>query len=174
METWKPIENYNGFYSVSNFGRAISHRHQWGKRKTPRIMKQHPDQKGYLMINLCKKGIHKTHRVAVLVAKHFIGERPLGLTINHKDFNKINNHVSNLEYVTNLENMRHAIKNNPNRKIRKGEEIHHLVKFNEKQIKRIRKLFKNYKYTYTSLGKKFNVWGSTIERIINRKTWKHI
>mgnify|MGYP001605570292 CR=1 FL=1 len=174
MENWKPIEGYEGHYDISNYGRVKGYIY-WGYkiRKEPRILNQWPDEKGYLMVNLCKYGKCKTHRVAVLVAKYFIGPRPKGLTINHKDFNKVNNHVSNLEYITNLENLLHGYKHNHNRKTRKGEGVH-LAKFTEKEIHNIRKIHSKNNITFTETAKKYNVHPQTIGKIVRRLTWKHI
>ena len=61
---------------------------------------------GYLRVKMNNKS-HEIHRI---VAKFFIGERPNGMCVNHKDGNKLNNSPSNLEYVTIAENIHHAVK----------------------------------------------------------------
>lgn len=65
--------------------------------------------RGYYSYVLCAVG-SKPRRIAtaLLVAEAFIGARPDGMTINHKDGNKTNNHWSNLEYCSSLDNVRHA------------------------------------------------------------------
>jgi hypothetical protein len=69
--------------------------------------------KGYQSVKLDGKNVY----VHKLVAKCFIGERPNETTINHKDGNKQNNHYSNLEYISNEENYKHALKNGLKRNI---------------------------------------------------------
>src|ERR1700738_3197244 len=69
----------------------------------------------YLKVNLSVDGVQRTFRVAHLVARTFIGQRPAALDgqridINHKDLNKQNNSDWNLEYVTQLDNINHALK----------------------------------------------------------------
>lgn len=106
MEIWKAIEGTKGFIEVSNEGRVRSL-----LRGTPRILKTSIDSKGYHRIRVTiereKKGF-KLHRE---VAKAFIPNPYNKPQVNHKDGNKNNNSVSNLEWVTNKENVHHAIKN---------------------------------------------------------------
>lgn len=102
-EIWADIIGYENLYSVSNLGRIVSH--QWGKH---RILRQRTSHKGYLRVNLSKNGQMKTYVVHQLVAKHFL-ENPQGLTeINHKDENKLNNNVNNLEWCTRKYNVNYG------------------------------------------------------------------
>lgn len=118
MEIWKSIPNYEGLYEVSNIGRIKSlerivycteksKRHQSEKILSPEITR-----KGYLRIGLCNHGT-KRFLVHVLVAHAFMGVSTL--RVNHKDLNKANNHINNLEYLTERENNHHyqKSKNNP-------------------------------------------------------------
>lgn len=93
MEIWKEIEGYEGLYEVSNLGNVKS----LNKRKG-RILKPAKNNKGYLYVNLFKQGKVKKHFVHRLVAKAFI-ENPDNLPqVNHKDEDKTNNNISNLEF----------------------------------------------------------------------------
>lgn len=67
---------------------------------------------GYLQVHLYhnRQRIQKT--IHSLVADKYLGPCPAGMEINHKDGNKLNNHPSNLEYVTHKENIRHAVRTN--------------------------------------------------------------
>jgi hypothetical protein len=110
---WKDVTirggKYVGKYEVSDRGQirsAVNGRFQGSK--PGRILKQVPDKRGYLRVNLWFNSRGSLTRVHKIVAEAFLGERPEGLTINHIDGNKVNNHVENLEYVTNKENARHA------------------------------------------------------------------
>ena len=64
---------------------------------------------GYLMVSLMEKGKLKNKTVHILLCEAFIGTRPINMPqINHKDGNKLNNDLSNLEYCTALHNIQHA------------------------------------------------------------------
>jgi hypothetical protein len=105
---WVAIEGYEGIYAVSDTGEVMSMNYK--KSKLPGIMTLQI-RRGYLSAYLCKKGQkERWGTVHTLVAHHFIGPRPHGMTINHKDGVKTNNRVENLEYCTPSENSKHAFK----------------------------------------------------------------
>ena len=103
-EVWKDIENYEGYYQVSNLGRV--------KSKTREVvycngnkhiyygfeLKQSLDTNGYKTVCLCKDNSPKTFKVHRLVAQAFIDNPNNYGYINHKDENKTNNHMNNLEW----------------------------------------------------------------------------
>ena len=92
-EIWCPIKGYEGFYGVSDKGRVRSL-----KSGKERILKPGSDKDGYLQVGLYKNGEKKMCKVHRLVAQTFI-PNPDNLTeVNHKDEDKINNKVSNLEW----------------------------------------------------------------------------
>lgn len=113
-EIWKPIEDYEGIYEVSSFGRVRSldrliHRKRRGSCVYPGIM-LNPSitHKGYESVDLRKHGNRKNEVVHRLVAKQFIPRIANKPQVNHIDGNKRNNKVSNLEWVNNSENQLHA------------------------------------------------------------------
>lgn len=101
QEIWKPIDNYEDLYEVSNFGRVFSH-------KRNRILRS-GDYHGYKSVYLSKDGVRKKYFVHRLVAQMFI-ERSAddGELINHIDNNPSNNTVDNLEWCTQSQNIKHA------------------------------------------------------------------
>jgi hypothetical protein len=105
MEIFKEIKGYEGLYQISNLGNIKS-----TVRTKDRILKKAFDKCGYQIVSLCLNKKKSTKTVHRLVALNFLGESKL--QVNHKDCNKSNNKIENLEYVTALENIRHAIKNN--------------------------------------------------------------
>ena len=96
-EGWKDIEGCDNLYQISTFGRVKSL--NFGKQK---ILRQGVSGRGYLVVCLYKNGTKKTINVHQTVAEIFLNHTPCGmqLVVNHKDFNRQNNHVSNLEIIT--------------------------------------------------------------------------
>ena len=113
-EIWKEIEGYGGAYSVSNFGNVLSNERtvRYGNqiRTVPKhLMEKRDNGHGYLIVQLNKNNKRKNHYVHRLVALAFIGPSPsAGHEVNHKDFNKQNNNVDNLEWMTSAENSRYS------------------------------------------------------------------
>lgn len=103
-EIYKDINNYYGFYKISNFGHIKSF-----KGKTQRLLKQYQDKNGYKHVSLSNNNTIKTFQVHRLVCLHFI-ENNEKLVVNHKDGNKSNNNINNLELVSQKENILHSFR----------------------------------------------------------------
>jgi hypothetical protein len=103
MEMWKDITGYEGLYQVSSLGkiRSISH----DKELIPRKSK-----KGYLMARLSKSGIIKQYKIHRLVAIEFLPNPDNKTEVNHINYVKMDNRLSNLEWNTSLENNKHRSK----------------------------------------------------------------
>jgi hypothetical protein len=114
MEVWKDIAGYEGLYQVSNMGRvktmARLHREDRPYVKKERVMKPPVNSVGYPQVALYKNKKGVIHSVHKLVATAFIERLPEHQVVNHKDGNKQNNLVSNLEWCTYSHNHRHAIR----------------------------------------------------------------
>ena len=110
---WKDISGFEGLYKVSDCGQVKSLPRKGSLKE--RILKLGLNNSGYHHVCLCKDGKQKTFQVHRLVALAFLdGDNTL--TVNHIDECKANNHVSNLEYLSNTDNIRAWNKNNPERK----------------------------------------------------------
>lgn len=114
-EVWKPVVGYEGLYEVSNKGRIKSLKRStvtkegWVQNVHGGICKQKDTRDGYKEVTLFKNGKPKSIRTHRLVAFAFLGKPTDDRTeVNHKDGNKKNNSVSNLEWVTSSENQLHA------------------------------------------------------------------
>lgn len=102
-EVWKDITGYDFPYRISNTGKVFS-------VKKNKLFRLQINRKGYNCVILYKDGRPKTKLVHRLVAEYFIGNSN-DLQVNHKDGNKLNNCVSNLEYLNNEDNRLHAYVN---------------------------------------------------------------
>lgn len=122
-EVWKDIVEWEEFYEVSNFGRirakqrvmfydknlgrGIEKKTVYEKIRKPKLNKH----TGYLMVGLNGKGKSTNITIHSAVAKSFIGLYKKGYCVNHKDGNKLNNNLENLEITTNSYNCIHAFRN---------------------------------------------------------------
>lgn len=150
-------------YEVSNTGIIKSL-----KNNRVKILKPGIDKYGYQRVDICRNNKAKHYLVHKLVALCFIENQHNKCCVNHKDGNKLNNHVSNLEWCTIQENTIHAAKNklfpdnsgsnNGHAKLRKSD-ILEIRKSNESPYK---------------IGPKYNVSPATIYDIRKRRSWSHI
>ena len=108
-EIWKDIVGYEGLYQVSNLGRVKSYKRMGTNGG---ILKKSFFKQGYEKTILAKNNKLKTFKTHRLVAIAFIPNQNNFPQVNHKDGNKLNNCVDNLEWTTAKENTIHAHKNN--------------------------------------------------------------
>ena len=99
-EIWKPKKDYEGLYEVSNFGRVKSLGNGNSNNSKERVLKPVKVKGGYLQVHLSKNGKRKMFLVHRLVAEAFIPNTDNLPFINHKDEDKTNNSVENLEWCT--------------------------------------------------------------------------
>jgi hypothetical protein len=173
---WKDIKGFEGHYQVSSDGRIRSlDRIVITKRGFPKPYRGQElvqsINNGYPQLTLHLSGKSKPRMVHSLVAYAFLGERPEGMEINHINGIKTDNRVSNLEYLTPLENTRHAI--NMGLVVRKKGEESSNNKLTEKEVLVVRQLLAQ-KNSDASIARSFGVHYSTIRAIRVRKSWGHL
>ena len=105
-EEWKDIKGYEGKYQVSNLGRIKSLNYNHTKKE--KILDIKPRKDGYMYVGLFKNGKRKSFKVHRLVAEVFIENPNKYPVINHKDENKSNNCISNLEWCTHKYNVNYG------------------------------------------------------------------
>lgn len=158
--TWYLVEGYPN-YMVSDYGEVIN-------TNTMRILRK-DNRKGYFSVRLSKDNESKAFSVHRLVATAFLGNPYKLPQVNHKDGDRENNYVGNLEWCTQEFNLRHQQENglcpkgqaNGNSKLTESEVIS-IIKLN------------NGKLTRKEVAKKFNCSADNIGQIWKNKTWKHI
>jgi hypothetical protein len=169
-EEWRVVPGYEDSYAVSNLGRVkrikksckhISNKLlAWGGKKTH-----------YPHVTLFVNGTKKCFTVHGIVARAFLGPCPEGKEVNHKDGNKRNPRLTNLEYITNSENKRHAIETGL-RVALKGSEMTQSI-LDEQTVIEICKALQRGE-SQTSIATRFKVSNVTISDIDRGVTWKHV
>lgn len=161
-ELWRNIVGYKE-HQISTFGRIKSF-----YKGRVKILKPFVDKDGYLQIALTRSKKFKVHR---LVAQAFISNPNAKPQINHIDGNKMNNHVGNLEWCTDRENNRHAIKMKLRTYSRNSNRA-----LTDKQVKWCRSVHIPFdeKFGSTALAKIFGISQVSMNNLLKRKTYKDI
>jgi predicted XRE-type DNA-binding protein len=176
MEIWKDVKGYEDYYSVSNTGKILS------KRKN-KLLSFGDNGRGYLFVNFYnEKGIKRfyVHRI---IALSFLDNKENKTQVNHKDCNKSNNNIDNLEWNTADENIKHAVKNKrfytsefqkqQTSKANRGSNSK-VSKLKEKQVVLIKKYLKLNKYTQKQIAEMFGTTTANVGAIKRNKSWVHI
>lgn len=173
QEEWRPVPGHDG-YEVNNVGgvrskeRIVELANRWGpcSRKVPAKALRPFTHRGYLVVKLGRPnlafGVHR------LVAWAFIGPQVDGMTVNHKDGNKLNNSPSNLEYVTAVDNVLHAHRTGLTRC--RGSQNGRST-LTEEDVSKIKA---DTTASPKSLAHRFGCREYTIRRIRNGEQWKHV
>lgn len=106
----KPVNGFNGEYTISDTGEVYSEYFRNNHARIKRRMRMKPNDNGcgYKYVQFCINGKRKRAYIHRLVAEHFLGIPSDGQVVNHKDHNRANNHVSNLEWMSQAENVRYS------------------------------------------------------------------
>lgn len=158
MEIWKPIPEFEQYYLCSNIGQIKNIR-------TNKLLSQYKNR--YCNVTLSKDKVHipmGVHRIVAMTFLENLNNKPY---VNHKDGNRYNNNVSNLEWVTAKENSEHAISTGLH-KI-KGVE-HPLNKLSEENVLFIF----NSELICKKLAEMFNISPSTCASIKSGRLWNHL
>ena len=172
-EIWKDIINYEEIYQVSNLGRvrSLDRINHYNRKIKGKIINPYKHRE-YKRVTFYKIRIRHDFLVHRLVAKHFILNPENKPYINHIDGIPYNNNVNNLEFCTQLENVRHAYKIGLTNNL--GENNWN-SKLTLKDVKTILKLSITEKKTILEISKIFAQFNyKTLEGIINRRRWKWV
>lgn len=173
-EIWKEIENSNGAYEISSFGRIRSFYKRVAllsfidKNIIPKILSPVKWNSGYLSIILRINGKSIGRSIHRLVAVAFLGKPSSSyLQVSHNDGNRLNNRMDNLSWLSAKEN--HSLKKEHGT-LMHGDN-HYRSKLSFKKVSKIRELFKKGD-SVKSLSEKFDVRTGNIYKVINNKSWK--
>jgi hypothetical protein len=160
IEVWKFIPGYEA-YEVSSFGRV--------RRFKTKKQKAFCEKRGYLHVLLWKNNKGKSFAVHRLVLFAFVGMSPIGYVGAHLNGKSHDNRLSNLKWITPMENEKHKAIHGTKLFAEKTPS----AKLKNKQILEIRKLRKTG-MTHLAISKLFGVHEATIRSILIGKSWKDI
>ena len=172
MEYWKAIVGYEGLYEVSDLGhvrsldRIVDGPRQASYKIRGRAMKPYLSR-GYLRLQLCKHGIVTKHQVHILVMRAFVGPVPRGKECNHKNTQRDDPRLDNLEY---LEKSKNRATRFGHHNVGSEHGRHKLIESNVKEIKLMLKAHK----TLSVIAGHFKVSIPTISMIRCNRTWRHV
>lgn len=167
-----PVFGYEGYYEVTENGDIFSVRTYYNKqkktsRKVDIKLKPQPNHNGYLSQMFSVNDKHRLIKVHRVVWESFNGKIKEGMQINHKDGNKTNNNLNNLEVVTPKENSQHAWKTGLSKKVYGRKTSNCILDF--EQVKQIREMYSSGK-SQSELGRIFGVHQTNIHYIVHNKT----
>lgn len=190
-EVWKDVVGYEGIYQVSNFGkirsvdRHVTYYNTFANKECVKflrgkVLKLQVSKHGYYTIcatTLDRDTVRKTISVHRIVAEAFLKNPENKPTVNHKNGNKLDNSVLNLEWATVSENVQHAYDSGLAHSVislftRRGED-HHKVKLNNSDISRIKEL-RAEGLKLKEISSMYSVSFSLISQICRGEIWKHL
>lgn len=178
-EIWKNISGWEGYYQISNLGRVRSLDrlivNSIGRKYFLKgiVLKNITPKNHYPYVCLRKNGLNIPQSIHRLIAEYFIPNPENKPQVNHKDGNKHNYNIKNLEWSTAKENSQHA-RDNGLQKTIKGDKCVYAKLTDEKvlAIKRLHRI--NPKFHRSNLALKLNVNVNTIVSIIKNRNWNHL
>lgn len=169
IETIITYKNVN--YIINTEGKIFSTKN-CGRGKYHQELKQRLDGDGYWSVTVGDNQHRTRVRVHRLVALAFLPNPHNLPEVDHKDNNKCNNHVNNLQWITSFDN-KSKIPFDVRSKSHQGNK-NGRAKFTNEQICEIRKLYESGIYTISALAKKYQAGWSTISHIVKNETWAHV
>lgn len=167
-EVWVRVKGFEDSYEVSNKGRcrsldrrvvsSVGTRFSKGQILITDVLRD------YHYVRLSRNQNKTKYSMHQLVALHFIPNPKNKPQVNHKDGDKSNNCVQNLEWVTDLENKIHAFENG----------LHSCAKLKPKDVRSIRKHLKETNLTQKEIADKHSICQSVVSRIKNNNYWSHV
>ena len=167
-----------GDISVDEEGRVWRHGKRVGNTFSPYPEPRRIDHATALGYRVVKLTIRRGKRInasahGIQWVKHN-GPIPAGLEINHKDMDKANNRIENLELVTHSENLLHCAKNHPTWATSNAGEKSYLTKLTVEDVRFIREEVASGRATRTQMARRFGITQPAVSQIVSRKRWKNV
>ncbi len=161
MEIFKDIEGYDGVYQITNTGKVFNTKRMiflkgFGSGKN----------QGYISFRLCKNSKHKNFYLHRLLAIHFIPNPNNHSDVHHINDIKTDNRIENLMWIDKIEHCSISPKGYGLKNVN--------GKLNNEQVLEIRKMYIPYNTTYQDIANIYNVSMNTVQKIIQKKTFKYL
>jgi len=179
-EIWKPVVGFEGFYEVSSLGRVRSldrttttrgNKIKPYKRSWKGRILSHSFIEGYPSVILYKESEPHTLRIHRGVLSAFLRLPKSGEVCMHLDHCRSNNHLTNLKWGTQRENMQQSVDDG---KLCKGEDKP-FAKLSNTDVQEIKSLLRDgSRLTHREIGKRYGVTVGVISNINTGRAWKHI
>ena len=156
---WKRIENYEVAWWLNRIRRAALGGRRGGVTYVRRPLKTYVSYDRYIGVGVVIYG-KRYDRLAPIIALAYLGSRPRGMEVHHKDGNRRNNDPRNLEYIS--------------KKLHHRGSMNGRSKLTEKIVKEIKKLYATGKWPQAALARKYKVSIYVIWAIVVGKIWRHV
>lgn len=178
MENWKDVSGFEGKYQVSDLGRVKSLDRVRAKHRYPEKILNSANRlthDGYARVTLRDdNGVNHEFRVNKLVALTFLPNPLRKATVNHKDGNKLNNKLTNLEWATRSENMKHAYRHGLKKPVQGNANGN--AKLSDEDVRLIRKRYVRQSQTdgTVALAREFGVTPRVIGQIVRGESYRNV
>ncbi len=178
IEEWRTIPSHDN-HEISDFGRVRSKTRQIVRVRpgtkalrwlAGSLIRLHKDRNGYVRVRITTDAIRHTFAVHRLVMAAFVGAD--SRDVNHKNGDKSDNRLANLEYATRSENIRHAFKTGLN-KPSCGDKMPH-AKLTAGDVRKIKLELRDSTLRLRDIAEKWGVCKTTIANIRDAKKWAHV
>lgn len=140
-------------------------------KKTGKFLKGSKDKDGYLRFRLNGTNV-SIHRMVLETFSPIVEMHKM--QVNHIDGNKQNNELSNLEWVTRMENMEHMKSAGLSKKCSHKGSLNPRARITEEEVLEMRQIYETKDVSISKLSRDFNLSWSATDSILKRKTWKHL
>ena len=174
MTEWRPVPDFVGLYEISDDGQIVRiATHGANPKAIRRPVSPHLKPEGYYAVDIQQHQVRHRSYVHRMVWEAFRGPIPSGLEINHRDGNRKNNHIDNLEIVTRSDNMLHCFQTLSPSLNRVFGTAHHKAKLTPDDVMNILELSRGGS-SQREIAKMFGVSKNAIRLILRGTNWNHL